>query len=126
LKLNQISKSFDRSWVSSLYLVLLVSGAAAGALSGLTPAMMIAGTALAMISWELLDQIICRRRGDVLPSLKDPKWAHFKVLVTSVGFGLLLAEGGLHMHFSLPFGIVVLAVFLILFSYSRFYRLNVS
>jgi hypothetical protein len=95
---------------------LLVSGAAAGALSGLTPAMMIAGAALALISWELLDQIICRRRGDVLPSLKDPKWAHFKVLMISVGFGLLLAEGGLQVHFTLSFSIVILAVFVILFS----------
>jgi len=121
-----ISELLDCGWLSSLYLLLLVGGAATGALSGLSLAMMIVGAALALISWELLEQIICRRRGDVLPSLKDPKWAHFKVLMISVGFGLLLAEGGLLVRFSLPFGIVVLAVFLILFSFSRFYRLNVS
>ena len=123
MKLKRISKLFDRGWLSSLYLLLLVSGAAAGALSGLTPAIMIAGGAFALISWELLEQMRCRRSVDVLISLKDPKLAHFKVLMISVGLGLLLAEGGLHLHFSLPFGIVVLAVLLILFSFSRFYQL---
>lgn len=123
MKLKRISKLFDRGWLSSLYLLLLVSGAAAGALSGLTPAIMIAGGAFALISWELLEQMSCRRRVDILTPLNPPKWAHFKVLMISVGLGLLLAEGGLHMHLPLPFGIVVLAVLLILFGFSRFYQL---
>jgi len=126
MKPNRSLKLFDRRWLSSLYLLLLVGGAAAGALLGLSPAMMIVGAALALISWELTEQMLHWPRDDVLPSLKIPKKAHLKVLMTSVGLGLMLAEGGLLMHISLPFGIVVLAVFLILFSFSRFYRLNVS
>lgn len=126
MNLNRFLKSFGPGWLSSFYLLLLVSGAAAGALSGLAPAMAVALAALALISWEFLDGLLGRRRVDVLSSLKAPDWAHFKALLISVGFGLLLAEGGLLVRFPLPFGIVVLAVLLILFGFSRFYRLNVG
>lgn len=119
-------KSPDQSWFSSALLLLLVGGAAVGVLSGVSPAMMIAGAAVALILWEASQQILNRRRGAVLPSLKEHRWTHFKVLMISVGSGLLLAEGGLQVHFPLPFGIDVLAVLLILISFSRFYRLNVS
>lgn len=122
MKQFSISKSYG-SWLSSFYLLLLVGGAAAGALLGFHPALILAVAALALISWELLAQRIDWRSGDRLPSLKVPLWAHIKVLMISAGSGLLLAEGGLLVHISLPFGIVVLAVLLILFSFSRFYRL---
>ncbi len=122
-KLIRISKLVDRSWLSSAFLILLVCGAAGGVLSGLSPALMVAGAALALVLWEFMGQVAYRRRDGDVPLRNNPKWAHLKLLVTSVGIGLLLAEGGLRVHLSLPFGIAVLAILLILFSFSRLYRL---
>lgn len=119
-------KSPVQSWFSSAFLLLLVGGAAGGVLSGVSPAMMIAGAALALILWEAAQQILNRRRGAVLLPLKEHRWAHFKVLSISVGSGLLLAEVGLLVHFPLPFGSVILAVLLIQFSLYRFCRLVIN
>jgi hypothetical protein len=125
VKYKRISKLIDRSWFPSAFLLVLVCGAAGGAASGLSPAMMIAGAALALIFWEFMEQIVSRRREGDLSLYNDPKWARGKLLVVSVGIGLLLAEGGLQVHISLPFGVVILAVLLILFGFSRFYRVIV-
>ncbi|NLG99542.1 MAG: hypothetical protein GX491_19475 [Chloroflexi bacterium] len=119
-------KSPGQSWFSSAFLLLLVGGAAGGVLSGVSPAMMIAGAALGLILWEASQQILNLRRGAGLPSLKERGWTHFKVLSISVGSGLLLAEVGLLVHFPLPFGIVILAVLLIQFSLYRFCRLVIN
>lgn len=125
MKTNPIKRLWDRSWFSSLYLLLLVGGAAGGILSGLSPTVMIAAAALALISWELLEQAVRQRENNVLPSVNGVKLPHFTILMISVGSGLLLAEGGLLVHLSLPFGIVALAGLLILYSFSRFYRLSI-
>jgi hypothetical protein len=84
---------------------------------------MIAGEALVLIVWELTGQIVYTRKGNIFHSLIFPRWAHIRPLVASVGISLLLAEGGLQVQLSLPFGIVILAALLILFSVSRFHRL---
>jgi hypothetical protein len=111
-----------RSWFSSIFLLLLVGGAAGGVLSGLAPEMMIAGVALAIICWSLLEQNAQRYKADDSHSINDPKRAHLQRVLITVGTGLLLAEGGLQVHRPLPFGFVVLAVLLILFSLARFFR----
>lgn len=123
---HQSSKLAGWGRFSSAFLILLICGAAAGVLSGLSPAIMIAGAALTLIFWELMGQTVSRRWADDFPSLTDPKGEHFKLLIISAGIGLLLAGGGLQVHLLLPFGIVILAVLLILFSFSRFYRLITS
>jgi len=119
-------KLSDRTWLSSISLVLLVGAAAFGVLSGISPEIMIAGEALVLIVWELTWQIVCRRKDNIFPLHIFPKWAHIRLLVTSVGIGLLLAEGGLYVQISLPFGIVILEAFLILFSFYRFYRMIIK
>lgn len=116
-------KSRGRIWIPSVLLVLLMCTAVIRVLTGYSPTVMIAGSALAVIIWELSGQIIYRRRDDNSHFLILPKWTHIRLLFTSVGIGLLVAEGGQQVRLSLPFGVVILAVLLILFSVSRFYRL---
>jgi hypothetical protein len=125
-KLNRISIPVDRSWLSSSILILLVCGAAGGVLSGLSPEMMIAASALALIFWELMQQILNRGKKDGSSTLNHLKSTPFKLLLVSAGTGLLIAEIGLRVHFQLPFGIVILAVLLILYSVYRFYCLMIN
>lgn len=121
--LRSLVKSLDRELLSSAILVLLVCAAAAGVLSGLSPAIMIAAAALALVFWELMEQMVTRRKNDNVRARKNPEWVHIRLLVISVGTGLLLAEAGLQVHISLPFGIVILTGMLIPYCFYRFYRL---
>lgn len=84
---------------------------------------MIVVSTLALLIWETAEQVAQRWGINKFHPRALLKWVPGKLLFISVGIGLLLAEGGLLVHLKLPFGIVILAVLLILFGFTRFYRL---
>lgn len=120
---QQSLQSIEWTWFPSVLLVLLICGTVTGVLSGISAALMIAIATLALIIWEYIEQIAYRPRKDNNPAGNFPKWAHTRLLVATIGISLFFAEGGLLVQLSLPFGIILLASLLILFSFYRFYRL---
>lgn len=117
------SELLNRYWYMSAALLLLVCVTAIGVLSGLSQEVMIAGTALALVFWEIMGGSWSRHGSFDFPSRNKYTWTRIKPIVFSIGIGLLLSIGGLHIHLSFPFGIVVLAILLLLFSLNRFYLL---
>lgn len=127
LKHNQqrSPKSIDWTWFPSVLLVLLICGAVTGVLSGISAALMIALAALALIIWEYMEQVAFRPREDHHSAHHFSNSAHIRLLAATIGISLVLAEGGLLVQLSLPFGIIFLAAILILFSFYRFSRLMI-
>ena len=119
-------KTFKRTWLSSLILSLSVIAATYGVLTGASPEIMISGTALALFIWDLLRQIVYRRKDEKLRAPIFPNRAHVQLLIFSVGTGLMLAEAGSQIQIPVPFGVVILAALLILVSLFRFYQLFIK
>lgn len=115
-----------RFWFPSLLLIIQVCASVIGVLSGSSPALMIGVSTLALGFWEIAEQVAQRLRSNNFQFDNLFKWVPGKLLIASVGISLLLAEGGLQLHLRSSFGIVILAVLLILFGFSRFYRLMIK
>jgi hypothetical protein len=96
-------------WLPGACLLGYVTCAAGGVLLGVSPAMLIAGVALMLVSWELMDG-------------REPDRARLTLLLASAGAGLLMAEAGLWVRLQLPFGGVLLAGGVALFGLYRFWR----
>ena len=113
----------DWNLLPSALLAIYVCVAAAGLLSGVSPFLMIAGAAVALASWELADQRVNLpgTSNHALVSLYEHH--HMKILGITVGLGLLVAEAGLFLQFSIPFGVLVLIALVVLFSLYRFFSL---
>jgi len=121
-KNQRLPESSDRVWFPSLLLITLVCAAVIGVLSGSSPSLMILVSTLALGFWEIAEQVAQRLRSNNFQFDNLFKWVPGKLLIASVGISLLLAEGGLQLQLRPPFGIVILAVLLILFGFTRFYR----
>lgn len=114
---------YDRSWFSRTISILLVFAAVVGVLSGLSQETMIAGAALALVALEIRG-LSWTRHGIVnLPSLEKLKWAQVKLLVLTIGISLPLSIGGLQIRLTIPFGMIVIVVLLLLFCLNSFYLL---
>ena len=96
-------------WLPAALLLAYMAAAAIGVLLGVSPAILIAGATLMLVSWELMSAHATDR-------------AHLTLLLVSTGAGLLVAEAGLWVRLALPFGGVLLAGALALFGLYRFYR----
>lgn len=121
-KQQRSPESPDGGWLPSVLLVMIVCVAVLGVLSGSSPALMIAVSTLALASWEIAEQVAQRWENHKFHPDHLIKWVPRKLLLTSVGMGLLIAEVGLQIQLTVPFGVVIFAVLLILFGFTRFYR----
>ncbi len=110
----------QRGWLSSTLLVLYLVSAVCGLLLGSPAALTIAGTASALVSWEIATTP--NRWGGALLHNLDER-THLAPLLLSVAIGLLIAEAGLFVRFALPFGAVVFAGLLVLLGVYGVYRL---
>jgi len=110
----------QRGWLSSTLLILYLGSAAGALLLGSPATLTIAGTASALMSWEIATTP--NRGGDALLHDLDER-AHLAPLLLSVGIGLLIAEAGLFVRFAMPFGAIVFAALLVLLGVYGIYRL---
>ncbi len=118
-----LTRQSSPGWLPSVLLALYTVEAAGGALVGAIPGLMIAGAAFMLISWEISAQLRALKGAANHPQGRLSSHAHIRRLITAVGIGLLIAEAGLLIHLRVPFGIILLAGLLVLFSLYRFYRL---
>ncbi|MCC6146697.1 MAG: DUF58 domain-containing protein [Anaerolineaceae bacterium] len=120
---HQGTEFFDRWWLMAMVPILLICATTVGILIGLSQEVMIAGTVLAMVIKEIMEVSWSRYDRIDLTTLNKHTWTQIKPVVLSMGIGLMLSIVGLQIQLSLAFGIVVLAVLLLLFSLNRFYLL---
>lgn len=104
-------------------LVLFVSAAACGVLVGASAYLMIAGVAFALVSWDLAGQQPIHSIEATRPLEDVYEREHLKWLGAATGLGLLVAEAGLFLAFSIPFWGNVLITLLVSFCIYRFYCL---
>lgn len=120
---NLVEKLFEKKWFLSVIPILIVCASVAGILLGFSEELMIISASLALILWEIIEGNSSSQADLDFISRWKLSWTWIKPLVSLIGIGLLLSIGGLQIHVSLSFGIVVLAVLLLLFSLNRFYKL---
>ena len=114
------------TWLSLAALVISISLAAAGLLSGASPTFMIFSATLALASWDLvfLDHILAGSSSAQTVTLLEKKL--YQSLVLALGLGLLAAVTGRMIRLQIPFGGVVLLAILALLSLDRLWRTLVN
>lgn len=103
------------TWMPDVLLALDAGLCAVGALLGAPAYLMVAGAAAGLACWELSGQ---PEPGEH-PLAQRYTQEHLKLLALSVGVGLLLAEAGLLLRFSLSFGVLFGAALVVMFSLYR-------
>lgn len=100
------------SWMA---LVIFIGLAVFGLLSGATPYLMIAGVSTVLACFELEDRQDGSTKNSLSSDTMSFKKYHLKMICLATAVGLIIAEAGLFLKFSLPFGVIFLAVILVLF-----------
>lgn len=116
-------KKFDHHRFYSVLPILLFCTTLIGLLSGSPGELLVIGATLTLLSWELVGGSWSRHQSFDSISRRKYTWKQVRPLVFSTGIGLLLSLGGLQIQLTLPFGIVVIAILLLLFSLNRFFVL---
>jgi len=116
-------KKFDHHRFYSVLPILLFCATLIGLLSGSPGELLVIGATLTLFSWELVGGSWLRHQSIDSISRRKYTWKQVRPLVFSTGIGLLLSLGGLQIQLTLPFGIVVIAILLLLFSLNRFFVL---
>lgn len=114
-------RTYDFRWMPSVLLIVYTGIAAAGILTTVSPALMIAGSAFALAGWELADQ--GAGQGEPSTALRNLyQREHLKLALMSIGLGLLVAESGLLVQIAIPFGLLLLIALAVLLSLFLFHR----
>jgi len=108
------------SWVS---LVIFVGVAACGLLSNASSYLMVAGVSSALACWELEDQLPKSMISSIPSVTSSCEKYHLKILAIAISTGLIVAEAGLFLKLTLPFGLVFLAAVLVLFCIFQLFSL---
>jgi hypothetical protein len=118
--------SFAFKWpsgfLSSSALVLSVSLAAAGLLTGAMPLLMILGAALALAGWDVVLWNRAFTSNSLSTSLTLIEIKHYQSLAAALGLGLLAVVVGRLFRFQIPFGWMVILVIIALFSLERIWH----
>ena len=109
-------------FLSSCALVLSVSLAAAGLLTGAMPLLMMVGAALALAGWDVVlwNYALTSNSLSTLLTLIEIK--HYQSLAAALGLGLLAVVVGRLFRLQIPFGWMVILVILVLFSVERIWH----
>lgn len=113
-----LARKFPSSWLPTTSLILSTCLAAVGILSGARPFLLALGAITALASWDLALLENSLEAG-------QPQHAglfenrHLKSLGLAIGLGLVVVGAGSAIHFSLPFGVLVLLVIFILICLDR-------
>jgi hypothetical protein len=110
-----ITRRFESRIFSWTALVIFIGLAVFGLLSNVPPYLMIAGVTTSLTCFEFEDCITISTRNPVSISDGSYEKHHLKTLCLATAAGLILAEAGLFVKFSLPFGIIFLTALLIIF-----------
>jgi len=101
--------------INSLVFVCQISLAIFGALVGISPFLMVAGSIGALASWELINLQENQKVSVDSPLFENYRKNRIKFLGLVIGLGLLITEFGLLIHTSLPFVFVFTITLIVLF-----------
>ncbi|MHC1771840.1 MAG: hypothetical protein AB9907_08910 [Flexilinea sp.] len=110
-----ITRRLQRKIYSGVSLVIFVGIAAYGLLSNASSYLMVAGVATALACWELEDQIPNAMKSSISLNTRLYEKNHLKKIGITITTGFIVAEAGLFLKLSLPFGAVFLVAILVLF-----------
>lgn len=109
-----ISSRAGWQWLPTALLMLYISLAGVGLVTGANPFLLIAGATSALVCWELSDKKLSNALNHPLADLYERRY--LKLLGITAGLGLLAAEAGLFLKFQLPFVVIFLVAGLVTFS----------
>jgi hypothetical protein len=109
------SQRLNRKILSGVMLVIFGGIAAFGLLSNASSYLMIGGMTTALACWELEDHIRESSKSSISYDTRLNEKIHQKILCLAFFIGLIVAEAGLLIKFTLPFGIVFLIAIVVLF-----------
>lgn len=118
-----ITRHLQRKIYSWVTLVIFVGIAACGLLSNVSPYLMVAGVSTYLACWELEDHIPKSIKSSISSVTSSCEKYHLKILAIAMATGLIVAEAGLFLKLSLPFGAVFLAAILVLFCIFQLFSL---
>jgi hypothetical protein len=101
--------------ISWAVLVMFTGIAAFGVLNQVSAYLMIAGVTAALAGWELEDCHLQSAKTSTSGGRESFENYHLKMVCLAAAAGLILSEAGLFIHYSLPFGVIFLAVVTVLF-----------
>jgi len=110
-----LTRHFQRKIYSWLTLVIFVGIAACGLLSNASSYIMVAGVSSALACWELEDQLPKSMISSIPSVTSSCEKYHSRILAITIVTGLIVAEAGLFLKLTLPFGVVFLVEILVLF-----------
>jgi hypothetical protein len=108
-----ISSQAGWQWLPTALLMLYVSLAGVGLVTGADPFLLIAGSTSALVCWELSDKKLSNAPNHPLADLYERRY--LKLLGITAGLGLLAAEAGLFLQFQLPFVVIFLVAGMVIF-----------
>lgn len=127
LVLTYLSIKFNWKWAFSIFLITNSILAIVGILVGAPSFFMIAGIATTLASWELSTNQKQNREICLHAQFDAYEKNRIRLLLFSIGSGMIVAEIVLLVQFQLPFIIIFLLAIIILFCFFQISRLlNIS
>ncbi len=113
--LRLLTRRLKSRVISWAVLVMLTGLAAFGVLNHVSAYLMIAGVTAALAGWEVEDCRLQSAQTSTPGGRESFENYHLKMVCVAAAAGLIVAEAGLFMHYSLPFGVIFLAVVAVFF-----------
>jgi hypothetical protein len=115
-------RKFPGHWLPPAYLSSMLVFAAGGILAGASVQLMLPGACLALAAWDLMNLDRSIGGGRHAEAAGPLERRHAGTLAVALGIGLLVAEAGLVLSFTIPFPVMLLLVILDFFSLGRVSR----
>jgi len=115
IPLRWITRRFENRLFSWMTLVIFTGLSVFGLLSAATPYLMIAGVSTALAFFEVEDRISGIPRNSMSSNMSSFEKHHLRTICFATAAGLIIAEAGLLLRYSLPFGVIFLVVIFVLF-----------
>lgn len=106
-------------WLPHICLLGSISLAVAGCLAGYSPLLMIFGSGVALVVWDVLLLDASLRNSSPAAQTRRYETNHLQWLARAIGFALVVALFGRLLHFQVPFLAMVVAVALAAFGFDR-------
>lgn len=117
------SQRLNRKILSGATLIIFGGIAAYGLLSNASSHLMVGGVATALICWELEDQIQESSKSSIPFNTRLYEKNHLIILGITFFIGLIVAQTGLLIKLTLPFGVVLLIALVVLFCIFKLFQL---
>jgi hypothetical protein len=117
-----IARKYPNSWLPVFCLLISISLAVVGKLTGGSSLLMIFGSGVSLAVWDLLSLDVALGSNVVNAQSHQYENKHLQSLALALGFGLLVAFLGHSLNLEIPFFVLILFIVFTLFGLDRIWN----